>query len=307
MNKQEALKIIRMIAEGDDPYRDKTSTYSLPEHDPRTLRAICKVISSIFPIDDNKNGIFSFQPLILDNFLKGLVKDFIKKLEKNAIIEAAKKNIFKKSKAASILGITYDELISKIKEHNIEDIIKELERDEIVEALTKANFKKDETAEILGITFSKLLSMFKEHDINKEFLVLAIETDYQDQLNQISLNEYLEIIENNAIIKALEKTNGLQQKAAELLGTSFRTLRYRINKLGIDSRNIPTSISSPVNSDFFEHSWKDASLDEFLKVIEKKVIEMALNETDYKKMGAAERLGISFRTLRYRIDKLGIE
>ena len=307
MDKQEALKIIRMIAEGDDPYRDKSSTYSLPEHDPRTLRAMCKVISSIFPTDDNKNGIFSFQPLILDDFLKGLVKDFIKKLEKNAIVETIKKNIFKKSKSAKNLGITYDELISKIKEHNIEDIIKELERDAIVEALTKANFKTDETAEILGIASSRLLNMVKEHDVNKEFLLIAIETDYQDQLNQFSLNEYLEIIEKNAIIKALEKTNGHQQKAAELLGTSFRTLRYRINKLGIDSKNIPASISSPVKSDFVEHSWKDASLDGFLKVIEKKVIEMALEEKNNRKMEAAERLGISFRTLRYRIDKLGIE
>jgi transcriptional regulator with PAS, ATPase and Fis domain len=34
---------------------------------------------------------------------------------------------------------------------------------------------------------------------------------------------------------------------------------------------------------------------------------MALEENKNQKMITAEKLGISFRTLRYRIDKLGIE
>ena len=300
MDKQEALKILRMISEGEDPYKDEGRAKYLPEHNPKTLKALCTAIASMFPIDEQKNETFSRQPLMLSNLKKGLVEDFIKKLEKDAIIEALKKTIFKQSDAAEILGITYPDFLSKIQEHDIENNIMKLERDAIIEALNKANFKKDDAAEILGISYSDLLSKIQEHDINKEFLLLAIETDYQDQLIRISLDRYLEIVGENAILKALEKKQ-LKQDAAELLGISFRTLRYRINKLNT------TSITPSVNSDYFKHSWKTISLDEFLKVIEKKVIEMALQETKNRKMEAAERLGISFRTLRYRIEQLGIE
>ena len=44
----------------------------------------------------------------------------------------------------------------------------------------------------------------------------------------------LEDIERDAIVKALEKTRYNKTAAAKLLGMSFRALRYRIKKLGIE-------------------------------------------------------------------------
>lgn len=49
-----------------------------------------------------------------------------------------------------------------------------------------------------------------------------------------ALGSQLESIERNAIIKALEKTRYNKTAAAKLLGMSFRALRYRIKKLGIE-------------------------------------------------------------------------
>jgi two-component system, NtrC family, response regulator PilR len=49
-----------------------------------------------------------------------------------------------------------------------------------------------------------------------------------------ALGEQLEHIERDAIVKALEKTRYNKTAAAKLLGMSFRALRYRIKKLGID-------------------------------------------------------------------------
>jgi len=49
----------------------------------------------------------------------------------------------------------------------------------------------------------------------------------------IPLPEYLESIEKTAIMKALEKTKHNKTEAARLLGVSFRTLRYRLSKLGL--------------------------------------------------------------------------
>ncbi|WP_230656679.1 sigma-54-dependent transcriptional regulator [Psychrobacter sp. I-STPA10] len=51
------------------------------------------------------------------------------------------------------------------------------------------------------------------------------------------LEAYLQTKEKQMIMVALEKTQGNKTKAAQLLGTSFRSLRYRMKKLGIDSSN----------------------------------------------------------------------
>jgi two-component system response regulator PilR (NtrC family) len=50
---------------------------------------------------------------------------------------------------------------------------------------------------------------------------------------EVGLPEYLEDIEKRAIIKALAKANNNKTAAAKLLGVSFRTLRYRLSKLGL--------------------------------------------------------------------------
>jgi two-component system, NtrC family, response regulator PilR len=48
------------------------------------------------------------------------------------------------------------------------------------------------------------------------------------------LDSQIETIERNAILQALEKTRYNKTQAARLLGISFRALRYRLKKLGID-------------------------------------------------------------------------
>lgn len=54
-----------------------------------------------------------------------------------------------------------------------------------------------------------------------------------DQALTVSLSDYLEDIEKRAIISALIKANNNKTAAAKLLGVSFRTLRYRLVKLGL--------------------------------------------------------------------------
>ncbi|BCR04663.1 acetoacetate metabolism regulatory protein AtoC [Desulfuromonas versatilis] len=48
------------------------------------------------------------------------------------------------------------------------------------------------------------------------------------------LDGYLGEIEQNILLKALDKTGGVRKKAAELLGITFRSIRYRLAKFGID-------------------------------------------------------------------------
>ncbi|MGZ3654033.1 MAG: sigma-54-dependent transcriptional regulator [Bdellovibrionota bacterium] len=51
------------------------------------------------------------------------------------------------------------------------------------------------------------------------------------------LEQGVEDFEKAHIVRALEKSNGVKKRAAALLGISFRSLRYRIEKYGIDDPN----------------------------------------------------------------------
>ena len=49
-----------------------------------------------------------------------------------------------------------------------------------------------------------------------------------------SLDNYLNRIERQAILEALQKTDGNRTAAARLLGVTFRSMRYRLERLGIE-------------------------------------------------------------------------
>jgi two-component system response regulator PilR (NtrC family) len=51
----------------------------------------------------------------------------------------------------------------------------------------------------------------------------------------------------------------------------------------------------------------EMDLEGYLESIERTAIEKALEATRWNKTAAAKRLGISFRALRYRLKKLGME
>ena len=61
-----------------------------------------------------------------------------------------------------------------------------------------------------------------------------VQTLLPDLAGSPALGAQLEDIERDAIVKALEKTRYNKTAAAKLLGMSFRALRYRIKKLGIE-------------------------------------------------------------------------
>lgn len=62
---------------------------------------------------------------------------------------------------------------------------------------------------------------------------LSAEVDIPEE--GMALEPLLDDLEKRYLLKALEKTNGAKKKAAELLGMSFRSFRYRLAKFGLDS------------------------------------------------------------------------
>ena len=49
------------------------------------------------------------------------------------------------------------------------------------------------------------------------------------------------------------------------------------------------------------------NLEDYLEEIERKLIMQALEETRWNRTAAAQRLGLTFRSMRYRLKKLGID
>lgn len=77
------------------------------------------------------------------------------------------------------------------------------------------------------------------------------------------------------------------------------------NSISIDDLQLPSNQQQ--NNNIENSSSDNLSLDPTLLNTEKEAIIKALEQTKYNKTAAAKVLGITFRALRYRIKKLGIE
>ncbi|MDZ7662343.1 sigma-54 dependent transcriptional regulator [Thiohalophilus sp.] len=78
------------------------------------------------------------------------------------------------------------------------------------------------------------------------------------------------------------------------------------NRIDAASLNLPANHTA-TTSNPAPHAAEERPLDNSLQEQEKEAIRQALEQTRYNKTAAARLLGLSFRQLRYRIKKLGIE
>ncbi len=74
----------------------------------------------------------------------------------------------------------------------------------------------------------------KEKQFDRKQLFEEVAKDVES--GNVNLDEIVNELERAFVLKALEKSNGVKKKAAELLGITFRSIRYRINKLEIEDQ-----------------------------------------------------------------------
>ena len=83
------------------------------------------------------------------------------------------------------------------------------------------------------------------------------------------------------------------------------------NTVTVDDLQLPTDVTvttqAPVAVAPQEMDSNNMPLDAYMDNIEKDVLIKALEQTRYNKTAAARQLGITFRALRYRLKKLGLE
>jgi len=83
------------------------------------------------------------------------------------------------------------------------------------------------------------------------------------------------------------------------------------NTVTVDDLQLPTDVTvttqAPVTAPPQEMDSNSLPLDAYMDNIEKDALIKALEQTRYNKTAAARQLGITFRALRYRLKKLGLE
>lgn len=79
---------------------------------------------------------------------------------------------------------------------------------------------------------------------------------------------------------------------------------YDGNSIELDDLNLPSGNELSTLEDFNPDR---QSLEEYLEDIEKQALTTALEENRWNKTAAAKQLGMTFRSLRYRLKKLGLD
>ena len=79
---------------------------------------------------------------------------------------------------------------------------------------------------------------------------------------------------------------------------------YDGNIINVDDLNLPIVTGLPGTGKFIP---SEISLEDYLEEIEKEAISQALEENRWNKTATAKHLGLTFRSLRYRLKKLGLE
>lgn len=80
---------------------------------------------------------------------------------------------------------------------------------------------------------------------------------------------------------------------------------YDGKSIEIDDLNLPVGVQVIADSPAYDPG--QGSLEDYLEQIERKAIIIALEENKWNKTAAAKQLGLSFRSLRYRLKKLDLD
>ncbi len=79
------------------------------------------------------------------------------------------------------------------------------------------------------------------------------------------------------------------------------------SSITVDDLHLPTSPPTAADEKQRKESGHPLPLEPYMETHEKEAIQKALEQTRYNKTAAAKLLGITFRALRYRLKKLGME
>ena len=109
-----------MIVDETDPAAEGQSSDNYLMTKYKRIRALCLAAASLLSIDDTEIEFSSRQhPNGKNHEVKRPLTQYLKEIEKEAILEALEETNYNKTKAAGLLGITFRQLRYKLEAHHI--------------------------------------------------------------------------------------------------------------------------------------------------------------------------------------------
>ena len=185
-----------------------------------------------------------------------------------------------------LLSATHKNLAKEVDEGNVRQDL--YYRINVIELAVPPLRKRKEDLRLLTDHFLELLA--KDDDIEH----ISITQEALDQLGQYDFPGNVRELEN-ILQRAFALAEDNTISASDL--PSLKSTSEKSNS--VDDVITETQNIVEMESEF--------SLEKHLEEIEKAAIEKALEETRWNKTAAAKKLGMSFRSFRYRLKKLGID
>jgi len=124
------------------------------------------------------------------------------------------------------IGAISDEAMEILKSYNYPGNVRELEN------IIERTVALEAGGSILPESLPPLVSVSRK-GASERRLASAHEIEITD--DGVDLDKILGQIEKELIVKAIHHTDGVKKKAAKLLGITFRSMRYRVDKYGLGS------------------------------------------------------------------------
>lgn len=253
--------------------------------------------------EKDKQGLFQAADggtLFLDEIADLPLQTQVKLLR--VIQEKAVRPIGSQNEAAvdvRILSATHKNLAEEVENGNMrQDLYFRINVIEL--AVPSLRERQDDLPELVSTILQKIAreDATAISEINDEALAVLHAYSFPGNVRELEniLQRAATLCEDNLIRASnLEfmNTSSVAETIEEIQETSVEPPNMRANEISLksDSLDIP----------------EDYSLEKHLESIEIKAIEKALEETRWNKTAAAKKLGMSFRSLRYRLKKLGLD
>lgn len=181
----------------------------------------------------------------------------------------------------------------------------------LTQALQEKRFRQDlfYRLNVIELTLPTLRSRTEDIALLAEYYLAQLANYYQEDAKQLN-QKAIDALQLYSFPGNLQELENILERAATLadgLHIDPRHLKLPEAKPAVTTEPVDTSIENREPGRIEAYRPAEQPLEDYLQDIERREILAALDSTLWNRTAAAKRLGMSFRSLRYRLKKLGID